>query len=162
MFSCVCMYTCAHTDIGPQHMLEVIGQLCGVGSLPSPLPESRNGAGLLNFYEIHCSKETERLFVKLYNKATACLALSCPGGQVPLWWTGMRWKNGREVEWFMHCGEKWNWRHDRGEEQADMGGLCCHLRPWWYPRPLPEEGYSSGGPDSTTQGPCLGFWADPR
>lgn len=29
----------------------------------------------------------------------------------------------------MYCGEKWNWRHSDGEEQADVNDLSCHLRP---------------------------------
>ena len=39
------------------------------------------------------------------------------------------WRNEREdkVEWFVHCSEKQNKRHDGSEEQADMGGLYCHL-----------------------------------
>lgn len=38
--------------------------------------------------------------------------------------------NGREeVESFLHCGEKRNWRKEGSEEEADMGDLHCHLGP---------------------------------
>lgn len=38
--------------------------------------------------------------------------------------------NGREeVESFLHCGEKRNWRKEGSEEEADMADLHCHLGP---------------------------------
>lgn len=33
----------------------------------------------------------------------------------------------RRSEWSVHCGEKRKWRHQVGEDRADVSSLCCHL-----------------------------------
>lgn len=40
-----------------------------------------------------------------------------------------------------------NWRSEGREEQTDMGGLCCLLRPCWCPSPICDWR------------PCLGPWS---
>jgi hypothetical protein len=37
----------------------------------------------------------------------------------------------RKLERCCCLGERQNWRFERGEDQDDKSGLCCHLRPRW-------------------------------
>lgn len=43
-----------------------------------------------------------------------------------------QWRDRREsrTKGFVYCGERWNWRLNSGEEQADMRSLYNYLRLW--------------------------------
>lgn len=52
-------------------------------------------------------------------------------------------RDGKEIETerSLHCRERWSWRHEHGERQANVNSLCTQ---WWRP--------SRG----CCWGPCLG------
>lgn len=47
-------------------------------------------------------------------------------------------ERGKEMERFVCCGERWNWRRHGNEEEASVRGLHLHLRPCdvWVVLPL--------------------------
>lgn len=60
------------------------------------------------------------------------------------------WKRSRAVHTL------WRWRKWRegSEEEADMSGLCFHLRPWWYPARTAAKGHV-GVPAPAAAGLCI-------
>lgn len=85
------------------------------------------------------------------------------GGWAPLWWASMwsRHRREREVGQFVHWEERWNWRLDSGENQADVSVQACaacegHV---WVCGPTANRICVAAHGSCYHQRPCRSLWA---